>query len=111
LADPEIRALIAEALGEWNCEGFVVWKRSAAEWVLGNLDGHTPRSVARLLHEHVASGGEVDQVRERRHEYASRYEFHYDFRIDIDGRRVYIETTLDNTSTGPMVAVVSIHDA
>jgi hypothetical protein len=30
--------------------------------------------------------------------------------MTIDGRKVYIETVLDETSTGPTITVVSMHD-
>jgi hypothetical protein len=63
------------------------------------------------MYEHFASGGEIDQVRERLRDYAEDHPFHYDFQIEVDGRRIYIETVLDTTSTGPTVTVVSIHDA
>lgn len=62
------------------------------------------------MHEFVEAGGEIDQVREQRPEYASRHEYHFDFRLNIDGRLVYIETTLDVTATGPVITIVSLHD-
>lgn len=111
LEDPRLVALFQEALSEWQVSGYVVWKRIASEWVAENLEGHTTRSIARIMYEFFRSGGEIDQVRERRPEYASRYEHHYDFRLEIDGRRIYIETVLDETRTGPEITIVSIHDA
>ena len=63
------------------------------------------------MHLHVEAGGEIDQVRERRPEYADQNEFHYDFRLEIDGRRVYIETILTSNRNGLTITVVSIHDA
>ncbi len=100
-----------DALREWRCEGFVVWKPVAAEWVRDNLDGRTPDSIAKLMHKYVEAGGEIDQVRERRDGWEDCNQFHFDFRPTLDGRRLYIETTLRVTSTGPVVKVVSIHDA
>ncbi len=110
LDDQRILKLFRLGLSEWNCDGFVVWKKRPSQWVDENLEGHTTRSVAKLMCEHFDAGGEIDQTRERRADYASFYEFHYDFRFAIDGRRVYIETVLDETSTGPTITVVSMHD-
>ena len=110
LEDERILAVFRDALAEWNCDGFVVWKRRPTEWVDENLDGHTTTLVALQMYKHVQQGGEIDQVRERRPEYADRYEFHYDFRFAIGGRRVYIETVLDETRTGPTITIVSMHD-
>lgn len=110
LTDPNLHALFRVALAEWNADGYVVWKRLPAEWLRKELEGHTQKSLAKLLHEHVESGGVIDQVRERRERYRDRYEFHFDFRLTIDERRVYIETTLDETSTGPTITIVSLHD-
>ena len=110
LEDERILELFKTALAEWNCEGFVVWKRRPSEWLDGNMEGHTTRSVSRLIWDHVRSGREIDQVRERRLECANFREFHYDFRLAIDGRKIYIETVLDETRTGPTITIVSMHD-
>jgi hypothetical protein len=110
LEDARILDLIKSALAEWNCDGFVVWKPRPAEWLESNVEDETTASVGKLMHEFVESGGAIDRVRERRPEYASRYEFHYDFRFAIAGRKVYIETVLDETRTGPTITVVSMHD-
>ena len=110
LTDPKLLSLIREALREWRADGYVVWKRLPAEWLRQELEGQTQKSIAKLLHEHVEAGGEIDQVRERRERYRDRYEFHFDFRLTIDERRVYIETVLDESSTGPTITIVSIHD-
>jgi hypothetical protein len=99
-----------DALREWRCDGFVIWKRQAAQQLRDLLDSHTQKSIAKLMHEHAEAGGVIDQVRERRPEYASRHEYHFDFRLSIDGRFVYLETTLDVTSTGPIITIVSLHD-
>lgn len=110
LEDPRLIGLFREALSEWNCDGFIVWKKRPAEWIDANLEGHSTRSIGERMFQFFADGGEIDQVRERRSEYAGQYEFHFDFRITIDGRKVYIETVLDETSTGPTITVVSMHD-
>jgi len=111
LTDPTWLAHFRDALREWRCDGFVEWKRVAAEWLRRNLDDQTQKSVAELLHDHVEAGGQIDQVRERRPEFADSHGYHFDFRLEIDGRNLYIETTLRVTATGPVITIVSIHDA
>jgi hypothetical protein len=110
LEDQRILDLVENALSEWQCDGYVVWKKRPTKWLEANIEGHTAKSVAKLMYEHVRGGGKVDQTLERRLEYASAYEFHYDFRFPIDGRRIYIETVLDETKTGPTITVVNMHD-
>jgi hypothetical protein len=110
LTDPELLNRYLEALREWEIEGFVGWKRRAAEWLRLNLEDQTQKSVARAMYEHVQAGREVDQVKERRHGHQDNYEFHFDLRFTLNGRRVYIETTLDNTRTGPMITIVNMKD-
>jgi len=46
------------------------------------------------MHEFVASGGEVDEVRETRSEWSSEHEFHHDLRFTIAEVAVYVETRL-----------------
>jgi hypothetical protein len=110
LTDPKLLSLIREALREWRAEGYVLWKRLPAEWLRKELEGPTQKSIAKLLHQHVEAGGEIDQVQERREHYRDRYEFHFDFRLTNDERRVYIETTHDESSTGPTITIVNMHD-
>jgi hypothetical protein len=111
LRDPTLLGHFRDALGEWRVEGFVTWKPTAVEWVLNNLEGHTPAAITKLMYEYVEAGGEIDQVRERRGGWEDCEQFHFDLRPDLGGRRLYIETTLRVTATGPVVKVVSIHDA
>ena len=112
LSDPELLARFVEALKEWNCDGFIQWKRLPAEWLRKNLDGYTRKAISRLMCDHVVNGGAIDQVTETREDYRNLYPYHYDFRIPIAGRLVYIETRFDETDKmGPTVHVVNIHDA
>jgi len=110
LVDPTLLAHFREALGEWRCDGFVIWKRQAAEQLRDLLDTHTQKSIAKLMYEHMKAGCVIDQVRERRPEYAGSHENQLDFRLNIDGQLVYLETTLDLTSTGPVITIVSVHN-
>ncbi|HWG44874.1 MAG TPA: hypothetical protein VN688_19025 [Gemmataceae bacterium] len=111
LTDPEILASIIQVLRNWNVTDYVTWKAVARDWVGQHLEELSLREIARLLHEHVQNGGVIDQVRERRPEWSDR-DFHYDFRVPIAGRAIYIETILvDDDPTDPTIHVVSIHDA
>jgi hypothetical protein len=111
LTDPDVLGLFLEALENWRWKGFLAWRRVAAEWLRKNLDECSQELVNQLMYEHVLNGGEIDQVRETREGYRDNYEHHYDFRIRVGTRFVYIETTLDRTRMGPTVNIVSIHDA
>ncbi len=110
LASREILEAFREALRQWSYDGYVVWLRRPGEWLRKNFDHEDMRTVSRMMHEHVEAGREIDQVVERRELWRDQHEFHYDFRISIAGRRVYIETVLQVTSTGPTVIVVNMHD-
>lgn len=111
LTDPQILACIKRVLQNWRVTDYVTWKDVARDWVGQNLEPLTPRDVAQRMHEYVQTDGAIDQVRERRPEWSDR-DFHYDFRIPIGGRVVYIETVLvDDDPTDPTIHVVSIHDA
>jgi hypothetical protein len=50
-------------------------------------------SIAALMYEHVRAGGEISEVKETRPEWAD-HEYHYDLRLPIQNRMVYIETRL-----------------
>ena len=85
------------ALANRRVTGYVVWKETALEWLRDHLEGIEPREVARLMHQHVAGGGPIDQVPERRPEW-SDYDYHYDLRLPIAGRLIYL-TTIRHTAT------------
>ncbi len=110
LEDARLIELFEEALSEWNCDGFIVWKKVPEEWLEKEIEGYNTKSIGKLMYEYFQDGGKIDQVKETRHEYTGLYEFHFDFRFPIDGRKIYIETVLDETRTGPTITVVSMHD-
>jgi hypothetical protein len=89
LTNPEVLAKFRHALCEWNCTGYITWKPVAREWVERNLEGLTTRAIGEELFRHAKTGGEIDQVEESRREW-SDCRFHYDFRISIEGRLLYI---------------------
>jgi hypothetical protein len=110
LSDQVTIELFREALREWSCDGFVVWKDVPRMWLARNFEGCSQKRIARLMHEHIERGGVIDQQPETREVHRDKHRFHFDFRLDVDGRMMYIETTLDRTATGPVVTVVSFHD-
>jgi hypothetical protein len=110
LTDPQILASIIQVLRNWHVTDYVTWKDVARDWVGQHLELMSPRDIARTLHEHVEKGGVIDQVRERRPEWSDR-DFHYDFRVSISERIIYVETILvDDDPTDPTIHIVSIHD-
>jgi hypothetical protein len=110
LSDPIIIKKIHSALSNWQYTGYVIWKPIARSWVEKNLQGMTTRAVAEIIFQHVDSGGEIDQVNESRSEWSGQ-RFHYDFRIPVEGRLIYIETVLmENDPEDPVIRVVSIHE-
>lgn len=111
LTDPEILARYQYALSQWRFSGYITWKPIARQWLEQNLEGWTTRSIGEELHRFVQAGGEIDQVRETRPQW-SEHPFHYDLRIDLGGRTLYLETLLcQDDPNDPTIHVVSIHDA
>jgi hypothetical protein len=111
LTDPEILAKFTNALRHWRFTGYVTWKATARQWVEANLEGWTTRAIAEEMCRHSDGGGQIDQIRETRPEW-TEHRYHYDLRIQIGGRLIYIETLLvEDDPDDPTVHVVSIHDA
>ena len=110
LSDPRLLALYLEALvNQARFDGYVRWEKLPSIWVAKNLENHSAAELNRLMLVHVEQGGEIDQVREKRPEFASMHEFHYDLRMSRGEREIYFETVLDETPTGPEIRVVSAH--
>lgn len=63
--------------------------------------------------EYVKAGGKIDETRETRPEWSGRYEFHYDLRLMIQNKPVYIETRLHHRlpvrADESWILVVNIH--
>src|SRR5437764_5999898 len=111
LQDSVILAQYRSALLNWWYFGYVSCRRIAEEWIANNLRKHTPRTIAALMYQHVEAGGEIDQVLERRPEWNDR-PFHYDLRLLINNRLIYIDTILvDDDPNDPVIEIVSIHHA
>ena len=100
-----------EALKEWKCDGYIQWNRRPTEWLRKNLQSRSQKAIGRAMLDHVVSGGEIDQVKQNYEGYRDSHPYHYDFRIPIAGRLIYIETVFDDTARGPTITVVNIKDA
>ncbi len=83
----------------------------ALAWIADELGGLSIKDVAKAMHRFLIGGGIIDQVRETRPEW-DEWPFHYDFRLPLGGRHVYIEVVLqDDDPNDPTIYIVSIHDA
>jgi len=116
LTDPERLQCYRNALANWSYTDFIVFEELAWDWLRGNLGRvSSQRDIARLLHQYVESGGEIDEQVETRALWKDFYPFHYDLRVVIGGRRIYFETCLEfkdpNDPDDPVIRVVNAHDA
>ena|SRR5437762_6025708 len=110
LTDPVILAQFKQVLAEWNCTGYVTAKEVARHWITNHLGGLDLKDVAQAMYDFVAGGGVPDQVKETRPQW-DVWPFHYDFRLTLAGKKVYIETILqDDDPNDPTLEIVSIHD-
>ena len=116
LTDPDRLAAYRDALGNWAFEGYVSFElnENAQRWIERNLGTLEHREIKRLMYEFVATGGEVDEVRENREGWKDLHEFHHDLRFTIKGIAVYIETRLiyrpPFKPDEPQILVVNVHD-
>ena len=116
LTDPIRLAAYRDALRNWNVFGYIQFEltEEAIRWIKRELQGMTFKEIKQSMHEFVAAGGAIDEVKETRSEW-SDHEYHYDLRITINSKSVvYIETRLnvrepfvpDESS----IVVVNIHE-
>ncbi len=111
LKDPELLGRFKAILNNWHVTDYVTAKEQALEWAGKNLAGFTLKSLAKLMHDHVQAGGEIDQVPETRPEW-NEWPYHYDFRLSWGARALYIESVLvDDDPTDPYLRIVRIKDA
>ena len=96
LTDPDRLAAYEDALRNWNVTDYVQFDltEQAFRWLRRELGNITLKEIGRLMYEHVAAAGKINEVRETRPEWSDRYEYHWDLRFDIQNRPVYIETRL-----------------
>jgi hypothetical protein len=109
LKDGDIRNAYIEALGPLRRRNFVVWRPLAADWLRENLDDWLQVDVAKLMYDYIKSGGEIDQVVETRPPWKYDHDFRYDVRPSISGRKIYLETVLDEQAPGgPTILIVNM---
>lgn len=114
LTDPTRLEAYKDALANWNFKDYIQFEltETAYAWVTRELGNISLKELGRLMHEYVAAGGEIDEVRETRPEW-SDYEFHYDLRFTIQDKPVYIETRLNYNMPVVLdestILVVNIH--
>jgi hypothetical protein len=116
LSDPDRLAAYTDALANWSFTDYIQFHltEQAYRWIRRELGGLTLKDLGRLIHEYVAAGGTIEEVKETRPEWCELYEFHYDLRITILGKTVYVETRLHHRL--PVVAdeswilVVNVHE-
>jgi len=110
LTDTIILSQFDAVLNNWNYTDYVTAKPQVLDWIANNLAGLGFKDVAKAMHAHCRSGGVIDQVPECRPEY-SAWPYHYDFRLQLAGKLLYIETILqDDDPRDPTIRIVSIHD-
>ena len=63
LTDPIRLAAYRDALGNWNVGDYIQFELTlqARRWIKRELDGVTLNEIKRLMYEHVAAGGEIEQ--------------------------------------------------
>jgi len=108
LRDEHITDRLQIAFDEWHSGG-VLWLTVPTEWVGKNLEGCTPAAINDLVTEHIRRRGKIN-VAENKTEFRNLHSYHYEFRLLICGRHIYVETILDEIKMGPRVTVVSVHD-
>ena len=111
LTDRVIIAQFLTVLANWNYTGYVTAKDVALDWITNELGGLTLKDVAKAMHVFLQIGGVIDQIPETRPEW-NLWPFHYDFRLSLASRDVYIEVILqDDDPSDPTIQIVSMHDA
>lgn len=110
LTDPRLLEVFFNALTDnLRFSGYVTWKPNAQEWLRRNCPQCTTRRVGELMHEHVQCRRKIDQVRETREEW-SHCGHHYDFILDVDGDRLYVETVIVSDEPGDcQIEIVNVH--
>lgn len=116
LSDPDRVAAYRDALANWRFADYIQFElnEECYRWIRRELAGITLKDVGRLMHEYVAGGGVIHEVVETREHWRDRYEFHYDLRLTIVGKPVYIETRLHMrlpvAADESWILVVNIHE-
>lgn len=91
--------------------GYIQWKPVPLDWLHRNLSNVTVRLIHEAMISHAIAGGTIDQVVEKRPLWI-QWQFHYDIRLPILDRRIYIETVFEHEPCleDCTIWVVSLHD-
>ena len=108
LRDEEALAAYQKVLAEWRYTGYIVFDPKPQEWIRENLTNCSSKEIGRLMFVHC---DEVDQTKETREEYRDFYDHHYDFRLHIGNRLIYVETVLDYDGDDSTIRVVRVKPA
>lgn len=110
--DQEALKCYTKVLLDWgHVAGYVQWRKLPLAWIKRELAGVTSRAVVEEMQKYVKCGGTIAQVEETRPEYVA-WRFHYDVRLPVTGRHVYVETVLEQVPNieDCIIWVVNIHD-
>lgn len=96
LTDPERLQAYLNALNNWRFRGYIVPQLTdqCYRWLRDELNEITLPKIIESMHDYVAAGGTIHEVRETRSEWSDQFDYHYDLRFSIDGKSIYIETRL-----------------
>lgn len=108
LGDEALLERLLEALEGWRYDGYIDWKPRATAWLRKNLPGCSQKAIGRAMYSHVTGGGAIYEAKENYEGYRDDHPFHYDYRILVAGKRIYIETVFDDKRMGPTITVVNI---
>ncbi len=114
MEDPDEFALVKEALTcresnsiRWVSDRVALRVRNDPE-----LQGLTPEGIKRLTKDHARSGGEIEQIREKRPEYKEDHAWWYKVIIPVNGLPfpLFVEICLfDPDPELPEVIIVNAH--
>lgn len=114
LTNPEILACYRNAMTNRRVGGYVEFNERARRGMLEVLPGYTLAAFKEELYEFVVvNSGTISQTEETREQWREEWEFHYDIRLPLAGKRIYIETRLrycdPNDPDDPIILVVNVH--
>lgn len=76
LTDPERLQAYKDALSNWHYVGYIVPELTdqCYRWLREELNEVSLPQIFRLMHDHVAAGGVISEVREARPEWSDKFE-------------------------------------
>ena len=108
LRDANTIERIREALMYWHNDG-VFCLRRPTEDIDRYLDGYELGGVVEEMLKFIDGGGEINVAEDRTEFRSASSPYHYEFRMPIAGKNIYIETILSEAKRGPVLTIVSLH--